>query len=84
MRSELSPWEKGLLCSLWHRVELDLMDNPEKTPGRLLQLVKRKTEEMQWECRRSISPGQGASGPYSNFQGRPRAVDNGYLEPVDD
>ena len=63
MRSELEMWEKGLLCSLWHRVELDLMDNHAKTPTYLLRVVKRRLEEMQWEVRPTISPGQGATGP---------------------
>ena len=84
MRSELSPWEKGLLCSLWHRVELDLMDSKEETPQALLRTVSRRLEEMRWEIRPTISPGQGASGPYQRYRGRPTATDNGYLEAVDD
>ena len=48
MRSTLDAWEKGLLCELWNRVELRILDNPPRTQARLLRLVDNELQDMRW------------------------------------
>ena len=79
MRSKLEPWDKGLLCQLWHRVELNLMDERPRTPSHLLRTMGRELKDMQWEHRPSLSPGQTTSAPPTfrmedAFEASPRKV----------
>jgi hypothetical protein len=49
MRSKFEEWETGLLCQLWHRVELRVLDERAKTPQWLMKQVSRELKHMQME-----------------------------------
>lgn len=57
MRNQLEPWESGILCQLWHRVELNILDERPKTPQHLLRKVGRELRDMQWEYKPTAQPG---------------------------
>jgi hypothetical protein len=49
MRSKFEEWETGLLCQLWHRVELRALDDRARTPQWLMKQVSRELRHMQME-----------------------------------
>ena len=52
MRNTLEPWETGLLCELWNRTELAVLDDKPKTPQYVMRLFDRTLRKMQLEYRR--------------------------------
>lgn len=58
MRNQLEPWERGILCSLWHRAELTLMDERAKTPQHLLKVMDKVVRDMRWEYKPKPLVGQ--------------------------
>ena len=52
MRNTLEQWEKGLLCELWNRAELAILDDRAKTPQYAMRMVDRELRKMQLEYRR--------------------------------
>lgn len=61
MRSKLEPWESGILCQLWHRVEVNILDERPKTPNHLLRQVGRELRDLQWEYKPKAEPGKGSA-----------------------
>ena len=59
MRNHFEEWERGLLCELWHRVELRILDNREKSPAWLLHQTQVELQRMQMEYRPRIAVGKG-------------------------
>ena len=53
MRNELEPWETGVLCELWNRTELAVLDDRPKTPQYVMRVFDRTLRQMQLEYRRS-------------------------------
>ena len=53
MRSTLEQWERGLLCELWNRAELALLDDRPKTPQYALRMVDRELRKVRLEYRPS-------------------------------
>jgi hypothetical protein len=53
MRNTLEQWERGLLCELWNRAELAILDDRAKTPQYAMRMVDRELRKMQLEYRRS-------------------------------
>ena len=52
MRNTLEQWEKGVLCELWNRAELAILDDRAKTPQYAMRMVDRELRKMQLEYRR--------------------------------
>ena len=52
MRNTLEQWEKGVLCELWHRAELAILDDRARTPQYTMRMVDRELRKMQLEYRR--------------------------------
>ena len=52
MRSRLEGWETGLLCELWNRTELAVLDDRPKTPQYVMRTFDRILRKMQIEYRR--------------------------------
>ena len=54
MRNTLEEWEKGLLCELWNRTELAVLDDRPKTPQYVMRMFDRTLRKMQLEYRPSL------------------------------
>ena len=76
MRRELEPWEKSLLCQLWNRVEINLLDERAKRPEHCLRMVDRVLKEMQWECRPKLRPGRVTDPPKEWNGGASNGIEN--------
>ena len=61
MRSQMEPWERGMLCQLWHRAELIILDQRPRTPQHLLKEMARVVSDMQWEYKPTVTPGRVAN-----------------------
>ena len=59
MRQHFEEWERGLLCELWHRVELRILDTRERTPSWLLHQMQVELQRMRMEYRPQIAVGTG-------------------------
>lgn len=55
MRSRLEPWESGVLCELWNRAELAVLNDRPKTPQYVMRVFDRELRRMQLEYRKSIT-----------------------------
>lgn len=63
MRNKLEAWESGVLCELWHRVELNVLDEKPRTPQHLLKQVGRELRDMQWEYKPRVEQGKSCYPP---------------------
>ena len=69
MRNTLEPWETGLLCELWNRTELAVLDDRPKTPQYVMRMFDRTLRKMQMEYRPSSTnfPSQQNCHPVPDY-----------------
>lgn len=69
MRNTLEPWERGLLCELWNRTELAVLDDRPKTPQYVMRQFDRTLRKMQLEYRPSSTnfPSQMNCNPVPDY-----------------
>jgi len=60
MRTKLEPWEIGILCELWHRVEVNILDDRPRTQMHLLRQVGRELRDMQLQYKPKAEPGNSS------------------------